>query len=76
MMILDEIQPGLDEQGALIPKLRRRSRYSCNGKRNGGMPVGAFTASSDMMHLLSTNPKLGHITTLGDILSRQLVWLL
>jgi acetylornithine/succinyldiaminopimelate/putrescine aminotransferase len=33
------------------------------------MPVGAFTASSDMMHLLSTNPKLGHITTFGDILS-------
>jgi acetylornithine/succinyldiaminopimelate/putrescine aminotransferase len=46
------------------------------GKGMGGMPVGAFTASSDMMHLLSTNPKLGHITTFGDILSRQLVWLL
>jgi hypothetical protein len=29
------------------------------------------------MILLSTNPKLGHITTFGDILSlRQLVWLL
>jgi acetylornithine/succinyldiaminopimelate/putrescine aminotransferase len=77
MMILDEIQPGFGRTGALlIPKLRRRSRYSCNGERNG-MPVGAFTASSDMMHLLSTNPKLGHITTFGDILSlRQLVWLL
>jgi acetylornithine/succinyldiaminopimelate/putrescine aminotransferase len=62
MMILDEIQPGLDEQRPFwIPKLRRRSRYSCNGKgMGGGMPVGAFTASSDMMHLLSTNPKLGH----------------
>jgi acetylornithine/succinyldiaminopimelate/putrescine aminotransferase len=56
-MILDEIQPGFGRTGALlIPKLRRRSRYSCNGERNGGgMPVGAFTASSDMMHLLSTN---------------------
>jgi hypothetical protein len=33
MMILDEIQPGLDEQRPFwIPKLRRRSRYSCNGK--------------------------------------------
>jgi hypothetical protein len=30
----------------------------------GGMPVGAFTASSEMMDLLSDNPKLGHITTL------------
>jgi hypothetical protein len=45
MMILDEI----GRTGSpLIPKLRRRSRYSCNGERNGGgMPVGAFTASSD-----------------------------
>jgi acetylornithine/succinyldiaminopimelate/putrescine aminotransferase len=31
----------------------------------GGMPVGAFTASSSMMDLLSHNPKLGHITTFG-----------
>ena len=30
-----------------------------------GMPVGAFTASSAMMDLLSDNPKLGHITTFG-----------
>jgi hypothetical protein len=33
------------------------------------MPVGAFTASSEMMDLLSDNPKLGHITTLADTLS-------
>jgi 4-aminobutyrate aminotransferase-like enzyme len=31
----------------------------------GGMPVGAFTASTEMMDLLSDNPKLGHITTFG-----------
>ena len=31
----------------------------------GGMPVGAFTASSEMMDLLSHDPKLGHITTFG-----------
>ena len=31
----------------------------------GGMPVGAFTASSAHMDLLSDNPKLGHITTFG-----------
>jgi 4-aminobutyrate aminotransferase-like enzyme len=31
----------------------------------GGMPVGAFTASTKMMDLLSHNPKLGHITTFG-----------
>jgi 4-aminobutyrate aminotransferase-like enzyme len=31
----------------------------------GGMPVGAFTASEQMMDLLSHDPKLGHITTFG-----------
>jgi acetylornithine/N-succinyldiaminopimelate aminotransferase len=31
----------------------------------GGMPVGAFTASAEMMKLLSHDPKLGHITTFG-----------
>jgi 4-aminobutyrate aminotransferase-like enzyme len=31
----------------------------------GGMPVGAFTASPEMMDLLSHDPKLGHITTFG-----------
>jgi len=31
----------------------------------GGMPVGAFTASSKHMNLLSDNPMLGHITTFG-----------
>jgi acetylornithine/N-succinyldiaminopimelate aminotransferase len=31
----------------------------------GGMPVGAFVASSAHMDLLCDNPKLGHITTFG-----------
>jgi acetylornithine/succinyldiaminopimelate/putrescine aminotransferase len=77
MMILDEIQPGFDEQEPfgfqnydVVPDI------VVMGKEWWCMPVGAFTASSDMI-LLSTNPKLGHITTFGDILSlRQLVWLL
>jgi acetylornithine/succinyldiaminopimelate/putrescine aminotransferase len=29
------------------------------------MPIGAFTASEDLMSLLQDNPKLGHITTFG-----------
>ncbi|MCL4126541.1 UNVERIFIED_CONTAM: hypothetical protein GTU68_028916 [Idotea baltica] len=29
------------------------------------MPIGAFTASSQLMDLLQENPKLGHITTFG-----------
>ena len=36
------------------------------GKGMGsGMPVGGFTASEEHMDLLSSNPKLGHITTFG-----------
>jgi acetylornithine/succinyldiaminopimelate/putrescine aminotransferase len=30
-----------------------------------GMPVGAFTTSSTIMHSLQHSPKLGHITTFG-----------
>ena len=31
----------------------------------GGMPIGAFIASADIMAVLKENPKLGHITTFG-----------
>jgi acetylornithine/N-succinyldiaminopimelate aminotransferase len=68
LMILDEIQPGFGRTG----KLFGFQNYNVipdvvvMGKgMGGGMPVGAFTASSAMMDLLSDNPKLGHITTFG-----------
>ena len=68
MMILDEIQPGFGRTG----KLFGFQNYNVvpdivvMGKgMGGGMPVGAFTASSARMDLLSDNPKLGHITTFG-----------
>jgi hypothetical protein len=36
------------------------------GKENGWRDAcGRFTASTEMMDLLSDNPKLGHITTFG-----------
>jgi acetylornithine/succinyldiaminopimelate/putrescine aminotransferase len=31
----------------------------------GGMPLGAFVSSSEIMSSLTTNPSLGHITTFG-----------
>jgi len=31
----------------------------------GGLPIGALTASEELMGLFSDNPKLGHITTFG-----------
>jgi acetylornithine/N-succinyldiaminopimelate aminotransferase len=68
IMILDEIQPGFGRTGKLfgfqnydvIPDIVVMGKGM-----GGGMPVGAFTASSAMMDLLSDNPKLGHITTFG-----------
>ncbi|WP_297332389.1 aspartate aminotransferase family protein [Flavobacterium sp.] len=68
VMILDEIQPGFGRTG----KLFGFENYDVvpdvvvMGKgMGGGMPVGAFTASAEMMDLLSHDPKLGHITTFG-----------
>jgi acetylornithine/succinyldiaminopimelate/putrescine aminotransferase len=68
IMILDEIQPGFGRTG----KLFGFENYDVvpdvvvMGKgMGGGMPVGAFSASKEMMDLLSHDPKLGHITTFG-----------
>ena len=68
LLILDEIQPGIGRTG----KLFGFENYNCTpdivvmGKGlGGGMPIGAFTASTKLMDLLQTNPKLGHITTFG-----------
>lgn len=68
LLILDEIQPGVGRTG----KLFGFENYNCipdilvSGKGlGGGMPIGAFTASSKLMDLLQDNPKLGHITTFG-----------
>lgn len=68
MMIVDEIQPGFGRTGKLfgfqnydvIPDIVVMGKGM-----GGGMPVGAFTASAEMMDLLTHNPKLGHITTFG-----------
>lgn len=68
LLILDEIQPGIGRTG----KLFGFQHYNCipdilvMGKGlGGGMPIGAFTSSSNLMDLLSNHPKLGHITTFG-----------
>lgn len=68
LMIIDEIQPGFGRTG----KLFGFENYDVVpdviilGKgMGGGMPVGAFVARAEYMDLLSSNPKLGHITTFG-----------
>ena len=68
VLILDEIQPGFGRTGKLfgfqnydmIPDIVVMGKGM-----GGGLPVGAFTASSAMMDQLQDNPKLGHITTFG-----------
>lgn len=68
LLILDEIQPGFGRTG----KLFAFEHYGIApdilviGKgMGGGMPIGAFVASHEVMALLQDNPKLGHITTFG-----------
>lgn len=68
LLILDEIQPGFGRTG----KLFGFKHYNCipdilvMGKgMGGGMPIGAFSASNELMSLLQDKPKLGHITTFG-----------
>ncbi|MCC4213361.1 aspartate aminotransferase family protein [Leeuwenhoekiella parthenopeia] len=68
LLILDEIQPGFGRTGTffgfenynVIPDIVVMGKGM-----GGGMPIGAFTASTAHMQLLSNNPKLGHITTFG-----------
>lgn len=68
LLILDEIQPGFGRTGKLfgfenfdvVPDI-----VALGKGMGGGLPIGAFTASAELMDLLSDNPKLGHITTFG-----------
>ena len=68
LLILDEIQPGFGRTGAFFgfENYNVVPDVVVMGKgMGGGMPVGAFTASTAHMRLLSDNPKMGHITTFG-----------
>lgn len=68
LLILDEIQPGFGRTGKLfgfenfdvVPDIVVMGKGM-----GGGLPIGAFTASAEMMDRLSENPKMGHITTFG-----------
>jgi acetylornithine/N-succinyldiaminopimelate aminotransferase len=68
LLILDEIQPGFGRTGKLfgfenfdvVPDILVMGKGM-----GGGLPVGAFTASTEIMDSFMDNPKLGHITTFG-----------
>ena len=68
LLILDEIQSGIGRTGKLFGFMNYDvvPDVIVMGKgMGGGMPVGAFTASTIMMNTLRNSPKLGHITTFG-----------
>jgi len=68
LLILDEIQPGFGRTGRFFgfEHFNVKPDIIVMGKgMGGGLPVGAFTASHELMKMLEDKPKLGHITTFG-----------
>ena len=68
LLILDEVQSGFGRTGSFWA-FEQYNIYpdillSAKGM-GGGMPIGAFMASQEVMRVLKTNPILGHITTFG-----------
>jgi len=68
LLILDEIQAAFGRTGKLfafehfgiVPDILLLAKAL-----GGGMPIGAFISSVDIMSALKENPILGHITTFG-----------
>jgi acetylornithine/N-succinyldiaminopimelate aminotransferase len=68
LLIFDEIQTCFGRLGTLFgfEKYEVIPDILCIAKgMGGGMPIGAFIASWELMNLLTFEPKLGHITTFG-----------
>jgi acetylornithine/N-succinyldiaminopimelate aminotransferase len=68
LLVLDEIQAAMGRTGRLfafehfgiVPDILVLAKAL-----GGGMPLGAFAASNQIMDALKENPMLGHITTFG-----------
>lgn len=68
LLVLDEVQAGMGRTGTLwaFDSFEVVPDVLVLGKAlGGGMPLGAFIASREIMQTLTTNPVLGHITTFG-----------
>ncbi len=68
MLIFDEIQTGMGRTGEMfaMTKYGVTPDIVCLAKAlGGGMPLGAFVSSREVMSSLSHDPALGHITTFG-----------
>jgi len=68
LLVIDDVQMGMGRTGkmfsfehyGIVPDIL------CLAKAFGaGMPLGAFISSKEIMHSLTYNPELGHITTFG-----------
>jgi acetylornithine/N-succinyldiaminopimelate aminotransferase len=68
LLILDEIQAGCGRSGSLwafeqfgiVPDILTLAKGM-----GGGLPIGAFVSSTEIMQTLTHDPVLGHITTFG-----------
>ncbi len=68
LLIFDEVQTGVCRTGSnfafehydVIPDILVLAKAL-----GGGMPLGAFISSKEIMHTLTFDPALGHITTFG-----------
>lgn len=68
LLIFDEIQTGIGRTGSMfafehwdvLPDILLLAKGF-----GGGMPLGGFISSSEIMSVFKTNPMLGHITTFG-----------
>ncbi len=68
LLIFDEIQTGFGRTGTMfafeqyevVPDILLLAKAM-----GGGMPIGAFVSSNEIMNCLTHNPVLGHITTFG-----------
>lgn len=68
LLIFDEVQVGMGRTGKMfafehygvVPDI-----LTLGKALGGGMPIGAFVSSHKIMHTLTHNPVLGHITTFG-----------
>jgi acetylornithine/succinyldiaminopimelate/putrescine aminotransferase len=68
LLILDEVQCGIGRSGTpfAFSQFNIAPDILCLGKAlGGGVPIGAFVSSKEIMSDLSHSPKLGHITTFG-----------
>ena len=68
LLIFDEIQTGMGRTGEMfaMTKYGVTPDIVCLAKAfGGGMPLGAFVSSGEIMQSLTHNPVLGHITTFG-----------